>query len=56
MKKADVVRIERYCVSLLSGERPYQIAAREGRSDYNTFVENLIEGVLSGRAGPGFVQ
>jgi HD superfamily phosphohydrolase len=56
MKKADISRIERYCDSLLSGERPYQVAAREGRSDYGGFVENLIEGVLSGRAGPSLVQ
>jgi len=56
IKKADVGRIERYCNSLLSGDRPYQVAAREGRSDYGAFVENLIEGVLSGRTGPSLVQ
>jgi len=56
IKKADVGRIERYCDSLLSGERPYQVAARDGRSDYNTFVENLIEGILSGHTTLGFVQ
>jgi HD superfamily phosphohydrolase len=55
LKKADVIRIEKYCESLQAGEKPYQIAAREGRSDYETFARNLIEGVLSGYAGPGLV-
>lgn len=56
IKKADVSRIERYCDSLMSGQQPYQVAARDGQSDYGTFTEHLIEGVLSGRSGPGFVQ
>ena len=56
IKKADVVLIERYCDSLLSGGRPYQVAAREGQSGYGSFVDNLIEGVLSGRTGPSLVQ
>src|SRR5207245_8045381 len=48
LKKAEVGRIEHYCESLLSGEKPYQVAAREGQSDFETFVERLIEAVLSG--------
>lgn len=56
LKKVDVNLIERYCHSLLSGDRPYRVAAREGKSDYQTFVTNLIEGVLSGLTGPGLVQ
>jgi uncharacterized protein len=48
LKKADLVRIDRYCDSLLSGEKPFQIAAREAQQTYDAFVERLILAVLSG--------
>lgn len=51
LKKADVLRIDHYCDSLLSGEKPFQIAARQGQYTYDIFVERLVEAVLSGSAG-----
>lgn len=53
LKKPEVARIDRYCASLLNGEKPYQVAARGPRSTYDGFVERLILAVLSGDAKSG---
>jgi len=49
-KKAEVTRINHYCQSLLKGTKPYQVAARDGGNSYDSFVERLLEAVLTGVA------
>jgi HD superfamily phosphohydrolase len=49
-KATQVARIQQYCDTLHSGAKPYQVAAREGEADYQTFVARLLEAVF-GAAG-----
>jgi hypothetical protein len=53
LKKAEVLRIQQYCDSLLSGEKPYQIAARESLPTYDAYLERLILAVLHGETSSG---
>jgi len=48
LRKAEIQTINRYCDSMISGEKPYQIAAREKQLTFDAFVERLIKAVLSG--------
>jgi hypothetical protein len=45
-KKADVVRIDTYCKSVVAGTQPVQVAARAGDASYIAFVSDLVDALL----------
>jgi hypothetical protein len=44
----DIIRIDGYCASLMSGQKPHEIpAARLGAQDYTTYIAELMKAALS---------